>query len=84
MAQRGVSFIADHVLVKDMSNHDVTEKLLPYAHVIIIHLIKGTDPIQRYLDRELARTDMLCFAKTNHGTRAEHHRIKSRIYCRAG
>lgn len=56
MAQRGVSFIADHVLVKDTSNRRRHRKNVPYAHVIIIHL-KATDPIQRYLDRELVRTD---------------------------
>ncbi len=74
MAQRGVSFIADHVLVKDRSSHDVIEKLLPYAHVIIIHL-KVTDPIQRYLDRELARIDKgVVLREDELRERAEYHR----------
>ena len=74
MAQRGVSFIADHVLVKDTSNHDVIEKILPYAHVIIIHL-KATDPIQRYLDRELVRTDKgVVLREDELRERAEYHR----------
>lgn len=56
MAKRGVSFVVDHVLQKDRSKHDVLDKLLPYAHVVIIH-VQADNPIKRHLDRELARSD---------------------------
>jgi gluconate kinase len=50
MAQNGVSFIADHVLQKGVSEADIIDKLSPYASIIYVHT-RTTDPIQRYEDR---------------------------------
>lgn len=55
-AQRGISFVVDHVLQKDLSKTDVIDKLLPHARIIFIHTV-AADPIKRHLERELGRDD---------------------------
>ena len=56
MSKRGISFVVDHVLQKDMSKTDVIDKLLPHARIIFIHTV-ATNPIKRHLERELGRDD---------------------------
>lgn len=74
MAQRGVSFVVDHVLQKDRSGQDVIDKLTPYARVIIIH-VWAEDPIERHLERELLRTDKgIALGENGLRERAEFHR----------
>lgn len=56
MSKRGISFVVDHVLQKDMSKTDVIDKLLPHARIIFIHTV-ATNCIKRHLERELGRDD---------------------------
>ena len=56
MAKRGISFVVDHVLQKDVSKTDVIDKLLLHARIIFIHTV-AADPIKRHLERELGRYD---------------------------
>ena len=74
MSKRGISFVVDHVLQKGVSNHDIIQKLVPYADVIIIH-VKSDKPIERHLNRELARTDQGRVSNEQElRERAEYHR----------
>jgi gluconate kinase len=50
MAQKGISFVADHVLQKGISEIDIIDKLRPHASIIYVHT-QTSDPIQRYIAR---------------------------------
>lgn len=54
MAKRGISFVVDHVLQKDISKTDVIDRLSPHARIIFVHTV-AKDPITRHLGRELTR-----------------------------
>ncbi len=50
LAKRNLTFIADHVLQKDLSETDVIDKLKPFAKITYIH-VETANPIQRYKSR---------------------------------
>ena len=50
MSKKGISFIADHVLQKGVSESDIIDKLKPHANIVYIHT-KTSDPISRYVHR---------------------------------
>lgn len=50
LAKRGVSFIADHVLQKGISEADIINKLKAFAHIIYIH-VETANPLERYKTR---------------------------------
>jgi len=49
-AEKGVSFVVDHVLQKDIAKGSVIDMLLDVANVIYIH-VQTEDPIKRYIER---------------------------------
>jgi len=49
-AEKGVSFVIDHVLQKDIAKSTIIEKLENVANVIYIH-VETEDPIKRYVER---------------------------------
>jgi hypothetical protein len=75
MAKKGISFIADQVLQKGVSEEIILDKLRPHATIVYIHT-KATDPIQRYVDRTkssklpsiMARRDRLLERAAYHKT----------------
>jgi len=56
MSQMGISFVADHVLLKGTSEIDIIDKLRPYANIVNIHTTCA-NPIERYKDR-ITRSDV--------------------------
>lgn len=46
-AKLGITFVVDHVLMKDNARETIIEKLQGYAHVINIHT-QASDPIERF------------------------------------
>lgn len=50
MSKKGVSIVADHVLVRDYSETDIIDKLRPYATLINVHTL-SSDPVHRYIKR---------------------------------
>lgn len=50
LAKRGISFTADHVLQKGISETDIIEKLRPHANIIYVH-VESKDPLERYVKR---------------------------------
>lgn len=46
-ANRGISFVVDHVLQKNMARETIIEKLREHATIVYIHT-QATDPIARY------------------------------------
>jgi adenylate kinase family enzyme len=73
-AEKGISFVVDHVLQKDIAKTTIIQKLEPVANVIYVH-VQTTDPIKRYIERNqnselpdiIRRQELL-------KNRAEHHR----------
>lgn len=56
MSQKGISFVADHVLQKGMSEMDIIDQLRPYANIVNVHTT-CSNPIERYKDR-VTRSDV--------------------------
>ena len=50
MAQKGISFVVDHVLQRGVSEADIVDKLRPYANIINVHTVCD-NPIERYVER---------------------------------
>ncbi|HEX6258637.1 MAG TPA: AAA family ATPase [Candidatus Saccharimonadales bacterium] len=50
LAQNSVSFVADQVLQKGVSEATIIDRLRPYAQIINIHTV-CSDPIARYMQR---------------------------------
>ncbi|MGF7229488.1 MAG: AAA family ATPase [Candidatus Saccharibacteria bacterium] len=50
MAQKGISFVVDHVLQKGVSEADIIDKLRPHAAIVNVHTV-CVDPIARYVAR---------------------------------
>jgi cytidylate kinase len=50
MAQKGISFVVDHVLQKDIASTTIIDRLSPYATIIYVH-VQSTNPIERYISR---------------------------------
>jgi len=46
-AKKGISFVVDHVLQKNIAKETVIDKLLEHANVVYIHT-QASDPIARY------------------------------------
>lgn len=49
-AERGISFVVDHVLQKDIAKGTIIEHLEDVANVIYVHT-QSRDPIKRYVER---------------------------------
>jgi len=49
-AEKGISFVVDHVLQKDIAKSTIIEKLESVANVIYVH-VQTEDPIKRYTER---------------------------------
>jgi adenylate kinase family enzyme len=49
-AEKGVSFVVDHVLQKDIAKNTIIENLQSIANVIYVH-VQTEDPIRRYIER---------------------------------
>lgn len=72
-ANRGISFVVDHVLQKDIARETIIEKLREHATIVYIHT-QATDPIARYKEKietsesieEQARRDFLLTRATYH------------------
>lgn len=56
MTVMNISFVVDHVAQHSMTEQDVIAKLASHAFIVNIHA-KSTNPIERHIARELARTD---------------------------
>ena len=52
-ANKGISFVVDHVLQKNMAKETIIDKLREHAHIIYIHT-QAVDPISRYKERIIA------------------------------
>ena len=50
MAQKGISFVVDHVLQGGISESEIIDRLRPYATIVYIHT-QASNPIERYIDR---------------------------------
>lgn len=50
MSQKGISFVADQVLQRGVSEADIIDRLRPYAKIINIHT-QCKNPIERYTAR---------------------------------
>lgn len=50
MAKKGISFVADNVLQKGISEANIIDKLRPHATIVYVHT-KATNPIRRYIER---------------------------------
>lgn len=73
-SKRHVSYVVDHVLQQNMSEHDIVAKLLPHAQIVYIHTYCH-EPIARHLQRELARRDKgVVLDEVQLVARAEFHR----------
>ncbi|MFZ1301643.1 MAG: AAA family ATPase [Candidatus Microsaccharimonas sp.] len=71
-AQKGISFVADHVLQKDIARSTVIDELKAVANVIYIHT-QANDPIGRYTERvqqseipDIIRRRELLLERANH------------------
>ncbi len=74
MTKKGISFTVDQVLLQGTSEADIIDKLLPHAEIILVQT-QATNPIERHLSRELARTDRgQVLDRDGLKKRAEHHR----------
>jgi adenylate kinase family enzyme len=49
-AEKGVSFVVDHVLQKDIAKSTIIKKLESVANIIYVH-VQTDDPIKRYIER---------------------------------
>lgn len=49
-AEKGISFVVDHVLQKDIAKSTIIKKLEDVANVIYVH-VQTDDPIKRYVER---------------------------------
>lgn len=56
IARSGISFVVDNVLQEGLSKQDIIDKIAPYATIVYIH-VYADNPIDRYIGRELTRTD---------------------------
>lgn len=54
MMRQGMSVVTDGTIYKGISEADIKEKLVPFAHVINVHA-RAKNEHQRWLDRENAR-----------------------------
>lgn len=50
LCHQGVSFVVDQVLQRGISEHDIIDKIKPYATVVNVHT-QTADPIGRYVAR---------------------------------
>lgn len=50
LAKRNLSFIADHVLQKGISEAGIIDRLKPYANIVYVH-VETAHPIERYKHR---------------------------------
>ena len=73
-AERGISFVVDQVLQKDMAKSTIIEKLESVADVIYVHT-QTQDPIKRYTERiQSSELPDIIRRKELLLDRAEHHR----------
>lgn len=49
-ARKGISFVVDHVLQKDIAKETIIEKLEEVANIIYVH-VEAEHPIDRYIER---------------------------------
>ena len=74
MAQKGISFVVDQVLQRNMSEHDIIHVLMPHARLVYVH-VYADNPIERHLKRELARHDSgMSLSEEQLIERSEYHR----------
>lgn len=55
VAEKGVSYVVDHVLQKAIARETIIDKLTPIANVLYIH-VECHDPILRYIERTNSST----------------------------
>lgn len=73
-AEKGISFVVDHVLQKDIAKDTIIEKLQAVANVIYIH-VRTDDPIKRYIERiENSELPDIIRRRELLLERAKHHR----------
>jgi adenylate kinase family enzyme len=75
MTKKGISFVADQVLQKGVSEETIIDKLRPHATIVYIHT-KASDPIQRYINRTRAsKVASVVSRRENLLKRAAYHKV---------
>jgi adenylate kinase family enzyme len=74
MSRQGISFVADHVLQKGLSEAAIIDKLRPLATIVYVHT-QTADPIGRYISKIKESTLQTVVERREHLLeRAEFHR----------